>query len=720
MDIKKFISNEKIDHDYNKIIQLEIEAIKHKTSGKKDTHKCLYMVSECNFLKPKLPISDMFKDPNIIEFIKMCRDDIILDNLSYSGPMIKRIMDPNPNFNKMVLPITNYYVVTLINTNSRPIDIIKEDIKKHIKMKNGYYIINTTESVFYLEKNPSPSLSASILSNKNILDRIALNGYELWVSGMFIFEMFKRVSCQDINITDPVFGYPEDILDIYDRTNIDIDTIKHLIDTVNIEDLQKIDSDKIESTFIVVDNHKYTVLEYTVYKMMEENIHPVISYQIKTMFLYLSKFQYFRPIIFVANMLGFNKIYPEMYETILKLKHKIVVDLSIDNKSLNSMNSMNSIYHIDMLILHHLIKTDDDDQFVDYIAGMGVVKKFKQESKTIEKIIDWMIKFKAIKIITALIDCDILSDHHRYKIIFLTQEFNLLGREFLRRYVLKREHIKISKTKESSDTLSHNSQSKTIDDKIDSGNYDKQLDDQLDDQKDIYYTISLQHQCIILNILQCIIEKSLTRSFFMVLKLCPYILESNCIKKTLSAHIKNNHGGNILHTINADSSVDILEIILKKNKILIDEKDDLGRTPLILFAELGLGKCIQKLIEYGADYDIVDDNSNTFIHKLCINGKLDIIQNVIRHVINIIDVKNDKMMTPALLATANKHEEIFYLLKGLNANLDEVDIYGNTVYHYICKSRICPGMIIINKQNKFGFTPNDYCKIDHKFYYFQK
>lgn len=850
MDIKKFISNNKIDNDYNKMIQIEIEAIKHKTS-ESNNHKCLYKVSECDFLKPKIPIQDMFKDPNIIEFIKMCQDDVVLENLSYSGPMIKRRMDPNPNIDTMKLPITNYYVVTLINTKGRPKDILKEEFRTDVVAKSGYYIVKTTNSIFYLDKKPSPNLSASILSNTDNLDRIALNGDDLWVSGMFILEMYKRVSCYDVSITDPVFGYPEDILDIYDRSNVDKHTIKNMIDTVNTDELQKVDGEKIETTFIVVDDQKYTVLEYILVKMMEENIHPVISYQMKTMILYLIKFQYFRPIFFVAKMIGFDKKYPGMYESILDLKHRIPIDPNVDTKSLES------IYHIDMWILHHLIKTDSEDQFVDYISRMGIVKKFKQDSKTIEKIVDWLIEFKAIKIISTLIDCVILSDQHRYKIIFLTQEFNLLGRDFLRRYVLKRtennktidkkvskdtpknnndkEHStkkhgtnskETKKTKKnkkdeeySEDEISQNSQKsnasdlqsestdpdQSIDTDVDSGNEekldvdtkdkkivencDKQSDDDQKDSEDqqsndqdksvrqkdtpshttttqiqqhvvqptqiqhddmaasshknkpsitmttdtgdLYHTLDLHHQRMVLNILPIIIDKSLTRAFYMVLKLCPYILESGDVK-TLYSEIRNGNnkksektqkfksGGNILHTISTDSSVDILEIILKKNRLLIDEKDDQGRTPLILFAELGLGKCIQKLIEYGADYEIVDSNSDTFLHKLCTNGKLDIVQNIVRNVIDIIDVKNDKMMTPALLAAANKHEEIFYILKGLNANLDEVDIYGNTVYHYICESRICPGILVVNKKNKFGFTPYDYCKIDHKFYYFQK
>lgn len=791
MDIKKFISNNKIDNDYNKMIQIEIEAIKHKTTDT-DDHKCLYKVSECDFLKPKIPISDMFNDQNIIEFTQMCHDDIALENLSYSGPMIKKIMDPNPNVDTMKLPITNYYVVTLINTKSRPKDILKKEFQVNVVAKSGYYIIKTTNSIFYLDKKPSPSLSASILSNTDNLDRISLNGSELWVSGMFILELYKRVSCYDVSITDPIFGYPEDILDIYDRSIVDKHTIKNMIDSVNMEELQKVDTEKIENTFIVVEDQKYTVLEYILLKMMEANIHPIISYQMKTMILYLNKFQYFRPIFFVARMIGFDKKYPGMCESILDLKHKIPIDPNVDIKSLES------IYHIDMWILNYLIKTDNDDYFVDYISRMGIVKKFKQESKTIEKIVDWLIEFKSNKIISTLIDCVILSDQHKYKIIFLTQEFNLLGRDFLRRYVLKRpddnsnihkktkkqeddtaksgiskKHNNIpndinlnKKTKkkedECSDDVSQKSEESDLskpknndldvicsdasdnEEKLviqdqgdtDSGDQDHSDDTMHDDTQDDqiknvvidnYHELNAHHQHMILNILPIIIEKSLTRSFYMVLKLCPYILESadvNTLYTTLKnkkQNIKSDRsGGNILHALNSDNSVDILEIILKKHKSLVDEKDDQGRTPLILYAEIGLGKCIQKLIDYGADYEIVDNNSDTFLHKLCTNGKLDIVQNVIRNVIDIIDVKNDRMMTPALLAAANKHEEIFYILKGLNANLDEADIYGNTVYHYICESKICPGILVVNKKNRFGFTPYDYCKIDRKFYYFQK
>ncbi len=83
------------------------------------------------------------------------------------------------------------------------------------------------------------------------------------------------------------------------------------------------------------------------------------------------------------------------------------------------------------ILLNHLIKTDSYEQFIEYISNSGIAKKFKHQSKTIEKLIDWMIEYRSIKIINTIIDGKIIGDQHKYKIILLTQEFNLLGKNFI-------------------------------------------------------------------------------------------------------------------------------------------------------------------------------------------------------------------------------------------------------------------------------------------------
>jgi hypothetical protein len=757
MDIKKFISSDKIDGDYNKLIQNELDAIKSKSNERSNKTKCLYGISKLDFLKPTKTLEEIIKDDNISDFEAMCIQDVLSENaLAYSGPMIKKYLDPWSSTDKNTKPIVrNYYNVTLIDQRFKSKNLLKAEYKKNMIEHNGHYLITTKYTSFYLDKKVNLNLSSYVLSNNDCLDRIALNNGELWLSGMFILEFYKRISCYDNTIVDPVFEYPEDILDIYDKTMPYESPIKHMIDMTDREGIEALSREEIENILITDHDQRYTIIEYVMLKMMEPHIHPVIVYQMKTIILYLTNFHYLRPPFLVAKMLDFDKEHPAIYEALKGIIHKINIDSEIDIKS--DTRSLSTIYHIDMYILNHIIKMDDDDQFVDYVSKMNIVKKFKQESKTSEKLIDWIVEYKPIKIIRTLIDSAILSDKFRYKIIFLTQEFNLLGKEFLTLYVLKKpyvpseKHPKIVNTNEN-DNNNDNDDNNNGDNNNgndnngnDNSNNTKETDNLekntsvlngtndyvCNDEK--LFELNNDHQLIILSNLREVLNRGITRSFYLMLKLSPHIIKSDffrmCVpsKKSLNKSIEtkpsNNtllDSGNILHLITSDKAMDILEIIVKKNPSLLDDKDDQGRTPLIHYAELGLGKLIEKIIGLGADYEITDNKSETFLHKLCKNGNTNIVQNVIRNVTKIIDIKNEDMMTPAIIAALNKHEEIFYILKGVGADLDIHDTYGNTVYHYICRSRICPGMLIVNKKNRFGFTPYDYCKIDHKFYYFQK
>lgn len=723
MDIKKFIISDKIENDYNKMIQNELDVIKNKANN---NERCMFKVSECDFLKPSIKVSEMWNDPNIQEFIKICG----CDTIGFSGPMIKNYLCPKIEEAKGI-KIKKIYIATILNHEIKSKYIFKKFMNQNnegqtnlIKKNDNYFIINISDYTFCLNKRSYNSLSHAMFSCENAIDRIILNEQNLWVSGMFILDLYNKISCFDTNNIDPIFGLPEDILDIYDRSSIVLcnknvltGTGARAIDMVSIDDLQKISKDVIEKTMHSYTHknidQKYTTLEYALIKMMENN-HPVIVYQMRGIIMYLSQYQYQRPIFFVAKMIGFDKKYPGLYEGLIEIKHKINIDPSTDIKSLESD------YHIDMFILNHLIKCDDEKHFFEYMIQMGIVKKFKQKSKTAEKIIDWIIEHKAFITAKSLIESKIVDENYKFKIVFLTQSFDLLDQEFVDTYITD----------------------------------------------DSNHKLSPHYQTLILDNLNKIIEHGLTRSFFVILKLCPHILEccdsgagnrqENNNKDDDSENrdeyqgqdhdqnqdqnqdqdqdhdqnqdqdhnqnqdesVNKNRYGSLIHSIKSDSSVDILEIILKNNIKLIDCRDKNGKTPLIAFAEIGLGKCITKLLEYGADYELTDNYSDTFLHKLCERGYLDIICNVIRNIINIIDAKNDRSMTPSIVAVLNSHEEIFYVLKGLNADLETTDVYGNTVYHYICGSKICPGLLIINKKNKFGFTPYDYCKIDHKFYYF--
>ena len=225
MDIKKFIQSTIIDSDYNKIIQIEIDEIKHKSLD--NNYKCLYNVAECDFFKPIHDISEIVSDPNIIEFLYMCKDEITSDNLIFSGPMIKRILNPSHVSGQTLsqksdnitnhIPISNYYNITVFGTKIKSNKILKNEYESQLSTKASQHVIKTKTTTFYINKKTYDTLSESILSNQNNLDRIGLHVDRLLVSGMFILEFYKRISCYDQSIMDPVFGYPEDILDIYNK-----------------------------------------------------------------------------------------------------------------------------------------------------------------------------------------------------------------------------------------------------------------------------------------------------------------------------------------------------------------------------------------------------------------------------------------------------------------------------------------------------------------------
>lgn len=761
MDIKKFISSDRFNTDHNDLIQDEANAVKNRTNKNfLNNQKYLHKVSECDFFTPCINVVDMFNDPNILEFQQMIKSNIdVQTKLAYSGSMIKRYFDPNLRLKKdkseginnffieitgsdeIEIDVENCYVVTVIDPSPSfsVKSIFSSDIKKNVESKQGFYVIQLNSgALMCVDKKSYPSLTQSILSNNEYIDRMALYDSDLWVSSMFVIDMHKRMTYYNKYNRDPVFGYPEDIMNIYDRTPKITDTVKKTIDIVDFDSLQSLEKDKIEETIIVYNNEKYTVIEYLIVKMMDNTIHPMIQYHMSNMIIYLHQFLFFRPPFFVASMCGFDKVYPSLYETVRSMKQTVRIDPNI------ILPNLEMLFQVDMFIIRHLIKSDNDDVFVEYITKTGLVRKLKQESKTTEKIVNWLTEFAPRKIIGTLIDCMILPDKFKYKLIFLTQDFNLLGKDFLSRYVLKKapsvnkNHKKKVQKKETEPE--HDSE----DTQDTQEEHDTQEEQEIEPEQetkqkitDDYHELPKKDRRLIIDLLPEIINRGLTRGFYMILKLCPFIIDLDYnaydtdeylsddkeqtddeTKSSKHKHDDMKKTGSLLHMVNDDKALDILEIIIKRNPELMNIRDEEGRSALVKVAELGLKKSVLKLLDHGAEYDLTDNKSETFLHKLCKSGDVHTVQNIIRLVLPIIDNKNDQQKTPIMISAENGHEELFYILKGLNADLKTEDVHGNTAYHYVCLSKICLGLIIVNSKNRYGLTPYEYCKLSPKYYHF--
>jgi ankyrin repeat protein len=235
-----------------------------------------------------------------------------------------------------------------------------------------------------------------------------------------------------------------------------------------------------------------------------------------------------------------------------------------------------------------------------------------------------------------------------------------------------------------------------------------------------YYMILLSEH---LNLMECIeddkydyipdyieeiINRGLIRTFYYMIK--------TDYEKVMTFKISGN---NILHLLgNKNRSDDILNIVLKTYDSLINEKNNEGYTPLHIYAMKRYESKLDIALSYEqTDYTILDNDNNSVLHHIAMTSS-EIIKNCTRRIVDILDIQNKNGETAIMVACKHQFEDIFYILKGFDANLTLVDNHGNTVYHYICLNGICCSLMIPLIENNYGYTPRDYCKISFMYYNF--
>ena len=590
-------------------------------------------------------------------------------NQDYNESILKNISKLKTKFfNKNVNVVaTGPYIRSIIFPNSKykinkefVFTIISDDINinNHLINNNNKTIVLINDLKIIINSNVFKSVSEFLLSN-SYLDRICIHKGIIKVSRMFILELYKFLKIDNENDKiDPFLKKPRDLLCIYEKNN-NSNLLVNMINLINYSDLERINIDEYCNSLINYDDSKLglTIIEYLLLKIKNEKNY-MLKYNLKNILRELSKYTFLRSpkYFYFINEMDKDKLNNNIFE-ILELNS---YEYDIKNKK-----------EIESLIISN---NTNIDSIINNI-NIDIIKRI------------------------------ILSDDSDNFILFL-KNINYENRIF--------NNTKSNTGKKIIDLIIDNNSKSIINELIDNSivntHYKFYLCLMTENLNILEKIKNIEnYNDILINYLEEILENGLLKSFYYLLK-----LDKNTI-----INYKSENNDNILHLLgNKNNSDYILDLILKLNINLVNERNNRDETPLHIYSKKCYNEKILKLLNITeCDYKLLDKDNNTFLHCLG-NFNYDKLKDIIKKTLSIVDYQNNNGETILIKAIKNNNENLFYILKGFNANMKIKDINGNTVYHYICHMGNCCGITIPFIENNYGYHPIDYCTISTNYYNF--
>jgi ankyrin repeat protein len=227
-----------------------------------------------------------------------------------------------------------------------------------------------------------------------------------------------------------------------------------------------------------------------------------------------------------------------------------------------------------------------------------------------------------------------------------------------------------------------------------------------------YFDLIKFDKNIAYNYIEDCVKKCLLRTFYYLFK------QDNSILL-----FQDSNSNTVLHNITTNGNYhDMIKLLITLNSDILFIKNDDGLTPLIYHLKQKNYLIVEVILKNYTKpelFEQTDNQSNTILHLLSTsNSNIKLIKTFIYDNLELLDKVNNSNETAILISTKTNAEDIYFLLKSLNANVTICDDFGNTIYHYICLNSMVLGSVIENKSNIFGYTPEDYCDISLKYYAF--
>ncbi|XP_067660137.1 putative ankyrin repeat protein RF_0381 [Haliotis asinina] len=147
----------------------------------------------------------------------------------------------------------------------------------------------------------------------------------------------------------------------------------------------------------------------------------------------------------------------------------------------------------------------------------------------------------------------------------------------------------------------------------------------------------------------------------------------------------NVHAETILHVACEGGNVEIIKFILKHDTVDIGTLDINGRTSAIITASEGCKNTLDVLMEAGADLSVVYNERNTVLHLACGGGNVEIVKDLLSHIIVDIDSRDADGWTLLLHAVRAVEKDVFNLRVEKGAHLSLVYNESETLLHVACK-----------------------------------
>lgn len=328
-----------------------------------------------------------------------------LDNIVLTGPFIRSHIN---NINSC--PIRKEVYIYKY-TEQKWKDII--NLEHYTDNKSEYVFENKLYKICLIKKKyKSP---AHILLQHDYIKRVGwINGY-FYISSMFLIEYQKHISNFDPKYKDPIMNLPYDPLEIYQNIIQDRTHPIKIIETVDLELINKLDKKDYEKLYDIKNKSnnllgRKTCIEFCLDKYASEQ-HPIIIHQLKQILIILNQHTYKRPPFLYARILDYHNKFPDIY-ALLNQNNIYNID---ENECL--IKNFENCENIDTFIIIFCIQKDNIKWLLDYLQYIN--KNINKE------IIDIIIKYNAIDILKNLIIQQKIDQNFIYYAILMTQELDL-------------------------------------------------------------------------------------------------------------------------------------------------------------------------------------------------------------------------------------------------------------------------------------------------------